>query len=167
MDLALSSASAGAAGLPALDAIDRCLVEALQHHGRMTFDELAGRVQLSASAVLRRVRRLEEGGVIVGYAAVVPPERLGLMLTAFVDLQLEPGAQAAQRLATAVQAWPQVVECARLGCDPNRYLLKVVSTDLAQHGRFVAEQLLTLAGVRHCHARFVLDQLKTARTVAG
>jgi len=160
MDLALSSPSASAAALPVLDDIDRRIVGALQQHGRMTFDELAGLVQLSASAVLRRVRRLEEGGVIAGYAALVPPQRLGLMLTAFVELQLEPGAEAARRLAAAVPAWPQVVECARLGCDPSRYLLKVVSADLAQHGRFVAEQLMTLPGVRDCHARFVLDQIK-------
>ena len=72
----------------ALDAIDRRILEVMQLQGRITFDELAAQVQLSASAVLRRVRRLEEAGVITGYAAIVPPERLGLGLTALVDVRL-------------------------------------------------------------------------------
>ena len=69
MDSASTSASAVTAPAP-LDDIDRRIVDALQRQGRMTFDELAGQVQLSASAVLRRVRRLEESGVIVGYSAI-------------------------------------------------------------------------------------------------
>ena len=77
MDSASTSASAVTAPAP-LDDIDRRIVDALQRQGRMTFDELAGQVQLSASAVLRRVRRLEESGVIVGYSAIVPPQNMAM-----------------------------------------------------------------------------------------
>ena len=64
-----------------LDAIDRRILRALQQDGRVTFDTLAGEAGLSSSAVLRRVRRLEEAGVIDRYVALVPPERVGLGLT--------------------------------------------------------------------------------------
>lgn len=163
MDSASTSASAVTAPAP-LDDIDRRIVDALQRQGRMTFDELAGQVQLSASAVLRRVRRLEESGVIVGYSAIVPPQRLGLTVIALIELRLEPGPAAADALARALQDWPEVVECLRLGCDPSRYQLRVVSADLAQHGRFMTERLQMLPGLRDCHARFVLEQLRTGRS---
>ena len=75
------------AAMPVVDPAGRLL-------GRITFDELAAQVQLSASAVLRRVRRLEEAGVIAGYAALVPPARIGLHLSAYIEVRLQHGAEA-------------------------------------------------------------------------
>src|SRR4051812_29040564 len=72
-----------------LDSIDRRILQALQADGRLTFDELAGKVGLSASAVLRRVRRLEEAAVISGYVALVRAEAVGLGLTAYLNVRLE------------------------------------------------------------------------------
>ena len=71
-----------------LDAIDRRILAALQQQGRATYDELAKGLGLSASATLRRVKRLEESGVIVGYVALVAPERVGLGLTAYINVRL-------------------------------------------------------------------------------
>ena len=71
-----------------LDALDRRILKALQVQGRMTYDELACGVALSASAALRRVKRLEEAGVITGYGARVAPEKMGLSLTAYVNVRL-------------------------------------------------------------------------------
>ena len=75
-----------------LDAVDRRILAALQLQGRITYDELAAQVQLSASAVLRRVRRLEDAGVIAGYAAIVPPGKLGLGLSAYIEVHLQRSA---------------------------------------------------------------------------
>ncbi|HJV62716.1 MAG TPA: AsnC family transcriptional regulator, partial [Albitalea sp.] len=72
-----------------LDAIDRRILRALQSDGRMTYDELAAEVKLSASATLRRVKRLEEAKVIAGYVALIAPERVGLGLTAYLNVRLE------------------------------------------------------------------------------
>ncbi len=72
-----------------LDTVDRRILRALQANGRVTYDELAGEVGLSASAVLRRVKRLEESGVITGYVALVAPDRVGLGLTAYISVRLE------------------------------------------------------------------------------
>src|SRR5215510_413434 len=99
-----------------LDAIDRRILRALQANGRMTYDELAGQVNLSASATLRRVKRLEETGVIGGYVALVPPERVGLGLTAYINVRLEKHAETHKRnpmdlFRAAVLTWPEVVEC--------------------------------------------------------
>ena len=71
-----------------LDAIDRRILAALQQQGRAIYDELAKGLGLSASATLRRVKRLEESGVIVGYVALVAPERVGLGLTAYINVRL-------------------------------------------------------------------------------
>jgi len=149
----------------ALDAIDRRILEVMQLQGRITFDELAAQVQLSASAVLRRVRRLEEAGVITGYAAIVPPERLGLGLTALVDVRLAPpgeGSGPAERFRAAVQDWPEVVECLRLG-DGMDFQLRVTVRDVADYGRFLDECLLSRPEVRDCRSRIVLAQVKSGR----
>jgi Lrp/AsnC family leucine-responsive transcriptional regulator len=147
-----------------LDAVDRRILAALQLQGRITYDELAAQVQLSASAVLRRVRRLEDSGVIAGYAAIVPPHKLGLGLSAFVEVQLQRPADAsvariAERFRAAVQEWPEVVECVCLSTQMS-YLLRVVVTDMAHHSRFMMDTLLQHPGVQDCRTSFVLDQIK-------
>ncbi|HKX96058.1 MAG TPA: Lrp/AsnC family transcriptional regulator, partial [Methylibium sp.] len=98
-----------------LDAIDRRLLRALQANGRATYDQLAAEVQLSPSAALRRVKRLEEAGAIAGYGAIVPPERVGLGLTAYINVRLEKHSQSHKRhpmdaFKAAVQAWPEVAD---------------------------------------------------------
>jgi Lrp/AsnC family leucine-responsive transcriptional regulator len=80
-----------------LDAIDRRILKALQVNGRLTNDALASEVNLSASAVLRRVRRLEETGAIAAYVALVPPERVGLGLTAYINVRLEKHTESHKR----------------------------------------------------------------------
>jgi Lrp/AsnC family transcriptional regulator, leucine-responsive regulatory protein len=148
-----------------LDAVDRRILAALQLQGRITYDELAAQVQLSASAVLRRVRRLEDSGVIAGYAAIVPPHKLGLGLTAFVEVQLQrradtSGARIAERFRAAVQDWPEVIECVCLSTEMS-YLLRVVLSDMAHHGRFMMDTLLQHPDVQECRTSFVLDQIKS------
>jgi len=152
-----------------LDAVDRRILAALQLQGRITYDELAVQVQLSASAVLRRVRRLEESGVIAGYAAIVPPHKLGLTLSAFVEVRLQrptdtSAAEIAERFRAAVQHWPEVIECVCLSTEMS-YLLRVLVTDMAHHGRFMVDTLLQHPGVQECRTSFVLDQIKRPRAL--
>lgn len=149
---------------PDLDSIDRRILQALQADGRLTFDELAGRVGLSASAVLRRVRRLEETEVISGYVALVRPEAVGLGLTAYLNVRLEKHSEAHKRnpmdlFKAAVQAWPEVVECASLTGEMD-YLLRVVVTDMAHYARFIGDTLLRHPSVQDCKSSFVLERIK-------
>ena len=147
-----------------LDAIDRRILRALQTDGRMTYDLLAAAVNLSPSAVLRRVKRLEETGVIAAYVALLAPERVGLGLTAYLNVRLEKTSAVHKRnpmdlFRASVQTWPEVVECAALTGDMD-YLLRVVVEDMAHYSRFVMDTLLKHPSVQDCKTSFVLDSVK-------
>ncbi|HEY1089881.1 MAG TPA: Lrp/AsnC family transcriptional regulator [Burkholderiaceae bacterium] len=147
-----------------LDAIDRRILMALQQDGRLTYDALAADAGLSASAVLRRVRRLEDAGVIAAYVALLHPERVGLGLTAYINVRLEKQPESHKRnpmdlFRAAVQTWPEVVECAALTGEMD-YLLRVVVQDMAHYARFISETLLKHPSVQDCKTSFVLDRLK-------
>ena len=147
-----------------LDAVDKRILQALQAQGRITYDELASAVGLSASAALRRVKRLEEAGVITGYVALLAPERVGLGLTAYINVRLEKHTDADQRspvetFTAAVQSWPEVVECAALSGEMD-YLLRVLVRDMAHYSRFIMDVLLKHPAVQDCRTSFVLRQLK-------
>ena len=152
-----------------LDAIDRRILQALQAHGRMTYDELAAGVALSASATLRRVKRLEGAAVITGYSARVAPEKLGLSLTAYINVRLAKTTGASHRspvdaFAAAVQAWPEVVECAALTGEMD-YLLRVLVRDMAHYSHFIMEGLLKHPAVQDCKTSFMLRRLKGTTAV--
>jgi Lrp/AsnC family transcriptional regulator, leucine-responsive regulatory protein len=156
-------------GLTELDTIDRRILRALQADGRLTYDVLAGQVSLSPSATLRRVKRLEEAGVIKGYVALVPPERVGLGLTAYLNVRLEKHSEVHKRnpmdlFRASVQAWPEVVECAALTGEMD-YLLRVVVQDMAHYSRFIMETLLKHPSVEDCKTSFVLDRVKNTTAV--
>lgn len=149
---------------PQLDTLDRRILSALQADGRITFDALATQVGLSSSAALRRVRRMEEAGVIVGYVAVVLPERVGLGLTAYINVRLEKHTESHKRnpmdaFKAAVQAWPEVVECAALTGEMD-YLLRVLVEDMAHYSRFIMETLLKHPSVEDCKSSFMLERIK-------
>jgi len=147
-----------------LDTIDRRILRALQVDGRVTYDVLAAQISLSPSATLRRVKRLEESGVIAGYVALVPAERVGLGLTAYINVRLEKHSEVHKRnpmdlFRAAVQTWPEVVECAALTGDMD-YLLRVVVQDMAHYSRFIMDTLLKHPSVEDCKTSFVLDRVK-------
>ena len=152
-----------------LDAIDRRILRALQSDGRMIYDTLAAQVSLSPSATLRRVKRLEESGVIAGYVAIVAPERVGLALTAYVNVRLEKHAEVHKRnpmdlFRAAVQTWPEVVECAALTGEMD-YLLRIVVQDMSHYARFIMDTLLKHPSVEDCKTSFVLDRVKNTTAI--
>ena len=152
-----------------LDAIDRRILRALQTDGRMIYDTLAAQVSLSPSATLRRVKRLEESGVIAGYVALVSPERVGLGLTAYLNVRLEKHSEVHKRtpmdlFRAAVQSWPEVVECAALTGEMD-FLLRVVVQDMAHYSRFIMDTLLKHPSVEDCKTSFVLDRVKNTTAI--
>ncbi len=151
-----------------LDAIDRRILAILQENGRLSNQEIAERVNLSPSPCLRRIRRLEEAGVITGYVALLDPKQLGLDLLAYVSVRLEKrggvapggsGATHAERFRAAVQAWPEVVACHAMTGDLD-YLLRVQVEDMAHFSRFVQEQLLHHPSVIDVKTSFALESFK-------
>ena len=144
----------------ALDKTDRKLLSLLQEDGRITNQELAERVALSPSACLRRVRALEEAGVIRGYVALLDAARVGLGLLAFVTVKLEKrGRMPTDAFAKACREWPEVAACHATTGDMD-YLLRVHVGDLAHFSRFVMDSLLKHPGVIDMKSSFVLEQVK-------
>jgi Lrp/AsnC family leucine-responsive transcriptional regulator len=147
-----------------LDSIDRRVLRALQQDGRVTYDVLAQQVGLSPSAVLRRVKRLEAAGIVLAYVALLAPDRVGLPLTAYLNVRLEKHTERHKRnpmdlFRAAVQTWPEVVECAALTGEMD-YLLRVVVQDMGHYSRFVMDTLLKHPSVQDCRTSFVLDRVK-------
>ncbi|HEX7339155.1 MAG TPA: Lrp/AsnC family transcriptional regulator [Rhodanobacteraceae bacterium] len=148
-----------------IDKTDLAILSALQTDGRITNAELAARVNLSASACLRRVQRLERDGVIAGYAAQLDAQALGLGLQAFVRVQLKQHDTATvEAFASAVNAWNEVATCHALTGDMD-YLLHVYVADLEHFSHFLLDQLLNTGGVADVNSSFVLRTVKQTVSV--
>ncbi|HZY20647.1 MAG TPA: Lrp/AsnC family transcriptional regulator [Ramlibacter sp.] len=148
----------------ALDKLDKAILRSLQQNGRETYDVVGEQVGLSPSAVLRRVKRLEEAGIIDRYVALVRPEAVGLGLTAYINVRLEKHTEHHKRnpmdlFRASVQTWPEVVECVALTGEMD-FLLRVVVEDMAHYSRFIMDTLLKHPSVQDCKTSFVLDRVK-------
>jgi Lrp/AsnC family leucine-responsive transcriptional regulator len=147
------------------DRTDLRLLALLQQDGRATNADIAGQVNLSPSACLRRIQRLEATGVIQGYAAAVDPKRVGLGLQAFVRVQLEKHGQLGlDRFIEGVSSWDEVVACHALTGDMD-YLLQVVVQDLEHFSRFLLDKLINATGVADVNSSFVLRTVKQTRAL--
>ena len=143
-----------------LDRIDRKILETLQADARLTNQQLAERVALSPSPCLRRVRALEEGGVIRQYVALLEPAKIGLGLLAYVTVKLEKkGKMPVEQFTRAVLAWPEVIACYSMTGDMD-YLMRVQVEDLDHYSRFIMDKLLKQAGVIDIKSNFVLERVK-------
>lgn len=148
-----------------LDSIDRKILSLLQREGRIRHTELAERVGLSPTPCARRVARLEEQGIITGYAARVNQEALGLPINAFVSVELEN--QSADTLACferEVNTFDEVMEC-YLMTGSQDYLMHVVAADLHAYERFVQNKLSTVPHIRSIRTRFALRRMVARKTL--
>lgn len=143
-----------------IDRTDRKILEALQGDARLTNQQLAEKVALSPSPCLRRVRALEESGVIRQYVALLEPMRVGLGLLSFVTVKLEKrGRMPVEQFTRAVHAWPEVIACYAMTGDMD-YLMRVQVEDLDHYSRFIMEKLLKQPGVIDIRSNFVLERVK-------
>lgn len=142
-----------------LDAVDRRILRALQRDGRLPIVALAEQVGLSPTPCQRRVRRLEEEGVIARYAAVLDPVRLGLPLQAFVLVALESHAEeVVERFHRALAERPEVLAAYAMSGETD-YLLHVLAADFEAYGEFALRALLRMPGVKETRSSFVLATL--------
>ena len=143
-----------------LDRTDLRILAALQADGRVTNADLAEKVNLSASACLRRVQRLEADKVITGYAAHVDARAVGLGLQAFVRVVLKQhDAASIAHFVQRVEESKEVVACHALTGDMD-YLMHVVVEDLDHFSRFLLDRLLNDSGVADVNSSFVLRAVK-------
>jgi len=148
-----------------IDAIDRKIIAAIQIDGKITAQELATRVGLSASPCARRLRLLEESGIIKGYTAVIDQKKAGLPISAFASIKLERQREEdLDRFAQAVTRWPEVVDC-YLMTGQRDYLMRIVVRDLEAYERFIKEKLTRLKGIASIETSFALDQVKRSEAL--
>jgi len=143
-----------------LDAVDRRLLNALQENGRIPVTDLAQMVGLTTSPCLRRLKILEQAGIIRGYAALVDQTKVGLPVSVFISVKLEmQREEALERFEATMRDCPEVVEC-YLMTGPRDYLLRVVAKDLAAYERFLKQTLTRIEGVASIESSFALSQVK-------
>ncbi|NBC46436.1 MAG: winged helix-turn-helix transcriptional regulator [Gammaproteobacteria bacterium] len=143
-----------------LDRYDRHILEVLQEDGRISNQELADRIGLSPSPCLRRVRALEEVGIIAGYRAMVDAKKLGLSLIAFVNISMDR--HTPERFANfdaTVSALPEVLECSLITGRDADYQLKIIVRDMEAYQDLLLHKITRIDGVSGVHSSFVLRQV--------
>lgn len=143
-----------------MDSIDKHILWELQLNGRLSNQELADRVGLSPSPCLRRVRQLEEAGIISGYSARVNPRAVGLDVTALVRITMSShNADVVTALENSIRSLPRIVE-AYLMSGGSDYLLKVMVADLAEFEEFIRDDIRTLPGIASIETSFAFGVTK-------
>ncbi|WP_348766386.1 Lrp/AsnC family transcriptional regulator [uncultured Salinisphaera sp.] len=143
-----------------LDRFDRQIVELLQADGRISNQALAEAVNLSPSPCLRRVRALEEAGVITGYHARVNDRALGYGLTALLLISMDQHTpERFEHFETRVAALPQVQECLLITGQEADYQLRIAVTDMDDYQRLLLEHITRIEGVSGVHSSFVLRRV--------
>lgn len=143
-----------------LDAIDRSILNELQRNGRLSNVELAQRVHLSPSACLRRVKALEDAGVIAGYVALLNPKAVGKQGTCYSIINLERMTTAAlAAFEQAVQDSPDVLDCYYVA-GTNDYLIRFAYKDAEDLERFHTQVLMQLPEVARSNSMLVLRTIK-------
>ena len=144
-----------------LDKQDVSILEAMQKDGRLSNRDLAKEVSLSPSPSWRRLRALEDAGVISHYAAVVDREQVGLSIMGFAHVTLhDHSSEKVKRFDRAIMRAPQVLECHATSGEHD-YMLKVVAPDMASYQDFLSEYLLKIGVVRTVNTSFALKQQKS------
>lgn len=143
-----------------VDRIDRAIIDQLRRNAHLTNTELADRVGLSPSPCLRRVRRLEQDGVILGYHARVSPAALGRRFQVHVELELvSQTRETVNAFENALVAFEEVVEVRRMFGSPDYYALVAVA-DLATYEQFMTQHLTALPGLGRLQSRFAMKTIK-------
>lgn len=149
----------------ALDRIDRHILKLMQENGRISNLELADQVGLSPTPCSRRVKRLEDSGLIAGHVTLLDPQALGLNLTAIIGISMDRHTpDRFESFEKAISTMPEVIECSIVTGQTADFLLKVVVRDMQHYEKFLLGNLTRLDGVTGVHSSFVLRHLvkKTA-----
>jgi Lrp/AsnC family leucine-responsive transcriptional regulator len=143
-----------------LDKFDHAILRILAVEGRLNATELARRIGLSKSPVQARMKRLEDGGVIMGYGAIINPRRVGLAHVAFVEVRLSDTREAAlQAFNKAALLIPEIEQCHMIASRFD-YLLKVRTADIQEYRRVLAEGISALPYVANTSTYVVMETVK-------
>lgn len=145
-----------------MDIKDRQILNALQADGRLTNQQLSEQVNLSPSPCLRRLRNLEESGIIKGYTAIIDENAYGLPITAFVQIRLERHTEeVVQAFEKKILDAENILECYVMTGDSD-YLLRVLVDSLESYEQFVRQRLHSIKGIAAIHTSFAYGRVKHA-----
>ena len=143
-----------------LDPIDRAILRLIQRDAALSLADIAAEVGLTATPCWKRIRRMEQTGVIIGRVALVDPAKVGLGLSIFVAIETgDHSAPWIQTFADSVEKMPEVVDCWRLGGDVD-YLLRVVVPDMAAFDGFYRRLTAEVPSLRKVTSRFAMERVK-------
>ena len=143
-----------------LDRTDKRILRILQENGRISNQELADKVGLSPSPCLRRVKQLEDEGIIMGYTTLVNGASLGLKMIALIQISMDR--HTPDRFETfekTIQQYPQVLECILITGQSADYQIKVIVEDMDEYQDFLLNKITKIEGVSDVHSSFVLRQV--------
>ena len=148
-----------------LDAIDARILDILQHDAGLSVAEVADRVGLSASPCWRRIKRLEDQGLILKRVTLLDAVQLGLDFEVYAIVKLNlPSTENLERFEAAVAGWPEVVQCATI-TGREDYVLRIVTSDMHAFDKFLREKLLALGIVSDCESHIVTRGVKNVTTL--
>ncbi|MEE9357074.1 Lrp/AsnC family transcriptional regulator [Candidatus Vondammii sp. HM_W22] len=143
-----------------IDRYDRRILELLQQDGRISNQDLAEQIGLSQSPCLRRVRALEENGLITGYRALVDAKMLGLSLQALIHISMDRHTpERFSNFDATVKALPEVLECLLITGQDADYQLKVIVRDMEAYQSLLLNKITRIKGVTGVHSSFVMRQV--------
>ena len=143
-----------------LDKLDRRILAHLQEDGRISNQLLAEQVGLSPAACWRRVRTLEESGVITGYSAQLDPDAMGQGLCVLVNLSLQRHTiDSTAEIEQEVSSYPEVLQCFAVTGNAD-FVLRVVVPDMASYDQFLNQKIFTLKGISQVNSNFALREIK-------
>lgn len=143
-----------------IDDIDKQLLRLLQTHARMSITELAEQVNLSATPCARRIKRLEEAGIITGYYTQTDAQKLGYPLAVFIAISMDRHtADRFEHFEEKIQSFDEVVSCSIVTGRTEDYLIKVRVRDMAHYEEFLLHRLNRIEGVAQVHTSFELREV--------
>jgi Lrp/AsnC family leucine-responsive transcriptional regulator len=148
-----------------LDNVDLQILRALQENARLTTKELAAKVNLSTTPVFERLRRLERGGFIRKYVAVLDAEKLGRGFTVFCSVKLKQMTRSVARdFISVIRDIPQVAECYNISGEYD-YLLKIQAPDMKYYNEFIINVLGTIDSIGSILSSFVMNEIKNTHAL--
>lgn len=149
-----------------LDKLDKRILRELQTDGRLTNTELAERVGLSATPCARRVKRMEEEGVIREHVVLLDASRLGLKLTALIQISMDRHTpDRFERFEAEVSKHPEVLECLLITGQSADYQLKVIVPDMEYYQEFLLNTITRIEGVADVHSSFIMRKVLDTRAL--
>jgi Lrp/AsnC family transcriptional regulator len=151
--------------LPTLDATDTRILELIQEDAALPVAEIAEKVGLSSSPCWRRIKRMEEAGIIRGRVTLLDREKLGVGFEVYATLKLSlPTKDNLETFETAVRGWPEVVQCATVTGGED-YVLRIITRDMHAFDDFLRDKILSLGLVSNVQSRIVMRTVKNSTAV--